>query len=75
MVVYEPASGDLHYLNATASLVFSLCDGTATARELARDIADAFAQPPDEVERQVRTVLRAFRRQHLLAPAFDEVTS
>ena len=66
-VVYDGDNGHLHHLNRTATVVFSLCDGTATARELAGDIAEAFRQPADIVERQLRNVLREFRRQGLLA--------
>ena len=65
-VVYDEASGDLHHLNPTATVVFSLCDGTVTARELAEEIAEAFGESPVEVERQVRRLLRQLRAQGLL---------
>jgi PqqD family protein of HPr-rel-A system len=65
-VVYDEETGDLHHLNPTATLVFRLCDGTGTARELAADIAEAYRQPPHEVERQIRGLLRRFRRAGLL---------
>jgi PqqD family protein of HPr-rel-A system len=68
-VIYDETSGDLHHLNRTATVVFSLCDGDTTARGLATDIADAFDQPVDDVERQVRSLLRQFRRQRLLEDA------
>jgi len=50
-VVYDEATSDLHHLNRTATIVFSLCDGDATARELATDIAAVFEQPVGDVER------------------------
>jgi PqqD family protein of HPr-rel-A system len=65
-VVYDDDNGHLHHLNRSATLVFSLCDGRATARELALDIAEAFREPADGVERQLRRLLRDFRRQGLL---------
>jgi PqqD family protein of HPr-rel-A system len=71
-VVYDDATGNLHHLNPTATVVFSLCDGTATARELATEIAEAFEQPADEVERQIRRLLRELRSQGLLVPATRE---
>jgi PqqD family protein of HPr-rel-A system len=68
-VVYDDRTGDLHHLNATATVVFSLCDGTGTVRELATDLAHAYGQPVDDVERQIRGLLRRFRRAGLLRPA------
>jgi PqqD family protein of HPr-rel-A system len=65
-VIYDDETGELHHLNPTATIVFNLCDGTATIKELAADIADAFEQPADEVEKQVRTLLREFRKVNLL---------
>ena len=68
-VVYDDATGNLHHLNPTATVVFSLCDGTASARELAVEISEAFEQPTDEVERHVRRLLRQLRSEGLLEPA------
>jgi PqqD family protein of HPr-rel-A system len=65
-VIYDDESGELHHLNPTATIVFNLCDGTATIKELSAEIAAAFSQPADEVERQVRTLLREFRKVNLL---------
>ena len=65
-VIYDDESGELHHLNPTATVVFTLCDGTATVKELSADIADAFSQPAHEVERQVRALLREFRKVNLL---------
>jgi PqqD family protein of HPr-rel-A system len=66
-VIYDDRSGDLHHLNATATVVAELCDGRATVRELSADIAGAFGVPRDEVEQQVRILLRRLRRAGLLA--------
>jgi PqqD family protein of HPr-rel-A system len=66
-VMYDDHSGELHHLNATATLVAELCDGTATIKELSSDISDGFGVPHEQVERQVRTLLRSLRRAGLLA--------
>ena len=66
-VIYDDRSGDLHHLNATATLVAELCDGTATIRELSSDISHGFGVPEDEIEKQVRILLRRLRRAGLLA--------
>jgi PqqD family protein of HPr-rel-A system len=65
-VVYDDVSGELHHLNASATVVFELLDGTSTIRELADDVADAFGQPPREVEIQIRKLVRQFRQLGLL---------
>ena len=65
-VVYDERTGNLHHLNQTAALVFSLCDGTGTARELSADIAGAYDLGVDETERQVRSLLRTLKREGLV---------
>jgi PqqD family protein of HPr-rel-A system len=65
-VVYDEATGDLHHLNAVATVVLDLCDGSATAREVARDVALAFEEAPPDVERHVRRCIREFRSVGLL---------
>src|SRR5690348_4476757 len=67
MVVYAPATEQLHSLNASAALVFSLCDGTATRREIAETIAEQYGLNEVDVEQQVRSVLRDLRDFGLLA--------
>jgi PqqD family protein of HPr-rel-A system len=66
-VIYDEVSGNLHHLNPGATIVFSLCDGTATIKELSEEISVVFELERSEVERQIRSVLREFRRQDLLA--------
>lgn len=66
-VIYDDRSGDLHHLNATATLVAEFCDGTATVRELTIDISRAFGVPENEIDRQIRILLRRLRSAGLLA--------
>lgn len=68
-VVYDEETLDLHHLNPTATIVFGLCDGTETIPEMAGDISDAFGVPLDEVEPQIRGLLRQFRKAKLLEPS------
>jgi len=65
-LIYDEESGQLHHLNPTATLVFSLCDGNATAREMATDLSELYGVPADEVEPQVRTLIREFRKAGLI---------
>ena len=75
-VIYDDLVRQVHYLNRTATIVFNLCDGSSTIKELAGDIADAFSLQPDEVESQVRTLIRSFREAGFLdEPPVKRTTS
>jgi PqqD family protein of HPr-rel-A system len=67
-VIFDEESGDLHHLNPTATIVLGLCDGTATMHSLSADLARAFGAPLEDVEPQVRTLVRQFRKANLLEP-------
>lgn len=67
-VIYDEGTTEMHHLNPTATIVFGLCDGTATMREIAVDISEAFGVPVQDVESQVRGVIRQFRKVELLEP-------
>jgi hypothetical protein len=49
-VVYQPARDRVHYLNATAALILTLCDGKVAAADLPAFLARSFdlATPPRE---------------------------
>ena len=49
-VIYDERTADLHHLNPTATIVFGLCDGTATMPRIAEEISEAFGVPADEVD-------------------------
>jgi hypothetical protein len=66
VVIYDELADDIHHLNPTASIVFSLCDGGTTVKDMAQEIAGAFGVPTDQVEREVRPLLREFRKAGLL---------
>ena len=59
-VLFDVEGPELHHLNAAATIVFTLCDGTGTVAELAADIADAFGVPLEQVEREVGAVVEEF---------------
>ncbi|MGH2704414.1 MAG: HPr-rel-A system PqqD family peptide chaperone [Actinomycetota bacterium] len=65
-VVYDQATGDLHHLNQPATIVFTLCDGQSTVKELSDDISSAFGIPAAQVQREVRRLIREFRSFGLL---------
>ena len=67
-VIFDEETTELHHLNPTATIVFGLCDGTATMRQMAADISEAFGVPAPDVEAQVRGLIRQFRKVRLLEP-------
>ena len=65
LVVYDPATDRVHYLNPTASVVLSFCDGTRTEAELADLVRAAWSLdvPPTG---EVRTCLAQLRSEGVL---------
>jgi PqqD family protein of HPr-rel-A system len=65
-ILYDPESVRLHHLNPSAALIFQLCDGSGTVKELAKDIAEELGLPQDEILRQVRQVVGHFKHSGIL---------
>jgi PqqD family protein of HPr-rel-A system len=65
-VIYDDASGDVHHLNPTATIIFQLLDGSGTVEELAADIAAAFALDPGEALTQTSSLIDEFAALGLL---------
>jgi hypothetical protein len=65
LIVYDPDDDRVHYLNATAAIVFTLCDGTKDSAGIAQFIAKAYGleQPPRE---EVATCLAQLADEGLL---------
>jgi PqqD family protein of HPr-rel-A system len=61
-VIYDASSGRLHHLNPAAAVIFQLCDGSGTIKELAAEIADVTNVPQDDIARQVRRMVKALRQ-------------
>ena len=53
-VVYNCEASSLHLLDAMATLVWTLLDGTTTLRETSEQLAAIFQRPADEVLAHVR---------------------
>jgi hypothetical protein len=61
LIVFDSTSDLIHYLNSTAAVVFTLCDGTRSASEIAGFMAEAFEldEPPlSDVEGFLSTLSR-----------------
>lgn len=66
-VIYDGARDRVHFLNPTAAIVFELCDGSHSAAQISRYIANAFrlAQPPQEL---VENCLSSLHAEGLIEP-------
>lgn len=64
-VVHDAAENTVHYLNHTAAIVFSLCDGTREVEEIAGMIQGQFdlSSPPLE---DVQTTIEQLRENGLV---------
>ena len=67
-VLYDPGTDLLHVLNATAALVWSVCDGSRSEDEIAREVSELLDDPPElaAVLADVRAVIEDFREKGLL---------
>ncbi len=57
VVLFDAAHGLAHHLSAEAAIVWHRCDGVATVRSIAEDLAPALAVAPEQMLRDVTTVV------------------
>ena len=57
VVVFDPAEGSLHHLNASASLVWSLCDGSLTLPDMCQVLAEATGADLADLQEQLGQLL------------------
>jgi PqqD family protein of HPr-rel-A system len=70
VVVYDPLTGTVHFLNATAAAVWAACDGASTVDEIVDRVGATFViEDTDDVVRGVRGILVRFETLGLLAGA------
>jgi len=65
-VLLDRAGGRVHQLNVTASFVWSKLDGSASPRDVATAVAEAFDVDPQTAVRDVDALLEQFRALNLL---------
>jgi hypothetical protein len=65
LIVYDAKRDRVHYLNATASIVFTLCDGKHDGGEIADVVATAFQLEKDPTA-EVDDCISTFAKEGLL---------
>jgi PqqD family protein of HPr-rel-A system len=64
--VYDPASGTVHLLNATAWAIWDLCDGATDPEEMIDAICEISRMHRDLVSEDVRRILAEFDEADIL---------
>jgi hypothetical protein len=67
-VFFDPASSQISYGNATAALVWRLCDGTRTPEDIAALLSDAYPDSSGTVNWDVAEILAFFRDHQAFEP-------
>ena len=65
--VYDPDSGRLHVLNASALAIWELCDGETTGEEMAGAIAELTGVDVQPASVDVAAALQALWEQQLIS--------
>jgi hypothetical protein len=66
LVIYQESTDRVHHLNPTAAVVFELCDGTRSADDIARLVAETFGLG-DVPEVETKACLEDLSREKLIA--------
>jgi len=66
-LLHDPGTGALHVLNASARMVWEMCDGAHTLDDIERAMRDAYEVGDADVPGDLRGILGALREKGLLA--------
>lgn len=76
VVILDRMRGYVHQLNATASHIWSACDGRHTIDEIAASLSASFADAPQDVQDTVVSTLSDFEKLGLLvSPSLTDDTA
>ena len=67
VVLFDAQTLQSFALNPTAAAVWARCDGVRTVEAIVADLADSYAAPPAQIERDVVAVLERLREQGVLS--------
>ena len=66
-IVYDPESGSVHLMNATAMAIWVLCDGDTDPEEMVDAICELSGLPREVVVEDVRRILLQFEEADILS--------
>lgn len=67
-VVYDPATGMGHVLNATALQIWALCDGRHTPADIEQELTKSYPDRPEIISRDVSLTIKQLLELGLLEP-------
>ncbi len=65
-VIYDPKSRNVHHMNPIAGVIWELCDGNRTTREIAEEIVAVLEADPSQVEGDVNKTIQDLQEKALL---------
>jgi radical SAM protein with 4Fe4S-binding SPASM domain len=68
-VIYDPKNHNVHHLNPVAGVIWDLCDGSHTAKEIAEEIVNVLETDHSQVEGDVTKTIEEFQSKGLLEEA------
>ncbi len=68
-LIYDPADGTLHRLNASSMALWENCDGTTTVDEMITAVAEVTATDRELITLEVHDALERFRSLGLIETA------
>jgi hypothetical protein len=66
LIILDRTAETVHHLNATATYIWSACDGTHSADDIVASLTASFGDVPPTVLGDVLTTLADFRRRGFL---------
>lgn len=72
ILLYHPARTQVLYLNETASMIWSLCDGTRTRDDIIALLVEAFPEQESTIGDEVDSTLRRFAEQDAIEFVQDQ---
>ncbi|MGZ4883638.1 MAG: PqqD family peptide modification chaperone [Halobacteriota archaeon] len=64
-IIYQSACDRVHYLNKTAAIVFELCDGKVSMRDVICSVADLF-ELDDTHDEEIKNCIDSLLREGLV---------
>ena len=66
IVIYDSGNDNVHHLNLLASVIWDLCDGSHTVKDMTEEIVDVLKADPVQVEKDVTKMIEEFQGKGLL---------
>ncbi len=66
VVLYDSKNDNVHHLNLLASVIWDLCDGNHTVKDITEEIVDVLKADPIQVEGDVEKMIEEFQGKGLL---------